>query len=129
MDVPPTRILVVDDDPDFRSVLCRALSHVGYDVLDAPNGRTALQLLGTRGVDLVITDVLMPEMEGVEFIDQLRRRYPTLPVVAVSGGGRLLRSDCLKIARLIGARATLAKPFDFAELSGVLTEILTPSAG
>ena len=129
MDVPPTRILVVDDDCDFRSMLCRALKRLGYDVLDALNGRVALQLLEARGVDLVITDVLMPDMEGVEFIDHLRRRYPTLPVVAISGGGRLLRSDCLNIARLIGARATLAKPFEIEELSGLLTEILTPSAG
>lgn len=122
-DIKP-RILVVDDDDALRSIISRALSRQGYDVVEAPDGRRGMAQVDADGADLVITDILMPVMEGIEFIDHLRREHPTVPVVAMSGGGMLLRSDCLRMARLMGARGTLNKPFDIGQLLEVVAKAM-----
>ena len=118
------RILIVDDDDALRSIIARALSRQGYDVVEASDGRKGLAYVDADGADLVITDILMPVMEGIEFIDHLRREHPTVPVIAMSGGGMLLRSDCLRMARLMGARGTLQKPFDVGQLVTMVTNVL-----
>jgi len=98
---------VVDDDSGVRSVLRAMLELAGYEVIVAENGRQALSLLDIAKVDLIITDLVMPEQEGIETIKILRRDYPDLPVVAMSGA---FGGDYLKIAELLGAHFTLAKP-------------------
>lgn len=124
-DIKP-RILVVDDDEALLAVISRALRRQGYDVMEAPDGRRGMALVSAEGADLVITDILMPVMEGIEFIDQLRREHPHVPVIAMSGGGMLLRSDCLRMARLMGARGTLNKPFDIGQLLDVVAKATVP---
>lgn len=124
-DIKP-RILAVDDDEALLAVISRALRRQGYDVMEAPDGRRGMALVSAEGADLVITDILMPVMEGIEFIDQLRREHPHVPVIAMSGGGMLLRSDCLRMARLMGARGTLNKPFDIGQLLDVVAKATVP---
>jgi CheY-like chemotaxis protein len=102
-------ILVVDDDATIRGLIRRVLSMRGFHVLDVADGRVALDLARTEDIDLVITDLVMPEIEGLETIRLLKRERPSLEILAVSGayGGAFLHA-----AALLGARSTLAKPFD-----------------
>ena len=83
------RILLVDDDEAVRSVLRRSLVKAGYEVHEAGEGGAALKLLASAPADLIITDLVMPEMEGIEFIMALRKTHPKLPVIAMSGGGKV----------------------------------------
>jgi CheY-like chemotaxis protein len=107
-----TRILVVDDDDQVRSLFDVMLRRAGYEVICAPDGRVALQELSRCAVDLIITDIFMPEKEGLETIMEIRRAWPDLKVIAVSGGGRHGNMDYLEIARKLGASATLSKPIE-----------------
>ena len=109
-------ILVVDDEPAIREMLERMLVSAGFDVNTATNGQDASLSIGDRIVDLVLTDIMMPERTGIDLIVELRRRRPGLPVIAMSGGGRISREDCLRTAHRVGAVAILAKPFTQAQL-------------
>ena len=119
-----SRILVVDDDESFRRLVCQVLLRGDHEVLAAPDGRAALSLFRKQPVDLVITDLIMPEKEGIETIMELRRLQPDLKIIAMSGGGRLGITDCLKMARHIGAARTLAKPFALQEILEAVTSLL-----
>ena len=120
-------ILLVDDDEAVRSVLRRGLVRAGYEVREAGDGRAALKLLASAPADLVITDLVMPEMEGIEFILALRKTHPKLPVIAMSGGGRAVGPDnYLKIARACGAMKILAKPFETEQLLTAMQELIGP---
>ncbi len=121
---PPACVLVVDDDQAFRSVLRRALERTGYRTLLAGDGRAAWGQLQTHQVDLVLTDLIMPDVEGVELILRIRREYPHLPVIAMSGGGRVEPACYLTGARYCGAHATFAKPFSIAELLETVRALL-----
>jgi CheY-like chemotaxis protein len=101
-------ILVVDDDETFRRLLCQTLLRAGHEVLAADDGRGALRLYRQQPADLVITDLIMPEQEGLETILELRRLQPDLKIIAISGGGRMVPGDYLPIARHLGAARTLA---------------------
>ncbi|MCU0229463.1 MAG: response regulator, partial [Bryobacterales bacterium] len=81
----PSRILIVDDDPDVRLVLRRMLEPDGYEVGEAGHGREALEVIGHRPFDLLITDLIMPEQEGIETIQTFHRRYPEVKIIAISG--------------------------------------------
>jgi DNA-binding response OmpR family regulator len=107
------RILFVDDDPDLALFAVRVLREAGFEALVAGNGRVALQTVETEHPDLVITDLVMPECEGLETIMTLHKSHPALPVIAISGafGGQFLNT-----AVALGAHATLAKPFSGEEL-------------
>ncbi len=109
-------ILVVDDEPAIRELMERILTDAGYEVDTAEDGRTASLSIGDRTVDLVLTDLLMPVRSGNDLIVELRKRRPDLPIVAMSGGGRLPREDCLRTARRLGAHAILDKPFTRTQL-------------
>ena len=125
-------ILLVDDDEAVRSVLRRGLVRAGYEVREAGEGGAALKLLASAPADLVINDLVMPGMEGIEFIMALRKTNPKLPVIAMSGGGRIGGPDnYLKIACACGAARILTKPFDLAQLVGLVQELIgpPPSAG
>ncbi len=105
------RILIIDDEDELRSMLRRMLEQAGHQVTEAVNGAEGIKLYEQDRPDLIITDIIMPEKEGVETIIALRRADPDLPIIAISGGGRLETTDFLTMARKLGARRTLSKPF------------------
>ncbi|GIU80128.1 MAG: transcriptional regulator [Bryobacteraceae bacterium] len=115
------RILVVDDDPGVRDVIRSMLEASGYSVLLAENGKEAMRLLKTERADLILTDLVMPEQEGIETIKALRREYPSLKVIAMSGA---FGGDYLRIAAYLGAHATLAKPIQMEALLKLVEETL-----
>lgn len=117
----PKSILVVEDDPTVRSLIRRVLSMRGFVVHDVADGRAALDVARNTTFDLVITDLVMPEVEGLETIRLLKRDHPSLEILAVSGayGGAFLHA-----AELLGARDTLAKPFDADTLLAAVERIV-----
>ncbi len=117
-------ILLVDDDDLLAEMLLKSLRHYGYAVIRARNGTEALELYQPQKVDLVLTDLIMPDMEGVELIVALRKLNPGVKAIAMSGGGRNQPEAYLKIAKHVGAVKTLAKPFDLDELQVALKECL-----
>jgi CheY-like chemotaxis protein len=118
------RILLVDDDESFRRMLRLTLMKLGYEVLDAANGVEAVRLHAVLPADLVITDLIMPEREGLETIQELHRHHPNLKIIAMSGGGRINAKDFLVIAKLFGASRTFTKPFATQDLAAAITELL-----
>jgi len=110
------RVLIVDDEEGIRDVAKLQLESFGFAVLAVEAGRRALKVFEEGPFDLVITDMLMPEMDGVELINELRRRRPDQKVLAISGGGRASKESYLKIAQLCGAQEILAKPFNRDQL-------------
>lgn len=118
------RILVVDDEDLVRLTLRQMLEAAGHVVFEAANGRDGVALQAEQPVDLVLTDIIMPDQEGIETIVQLRRKNPRLKIIAISGGGRMKNMDFLKIAANVGADATLAKPFSTRELTEAVNRCL-----
>jgi CheY-like chemotaxis protein len=110
------RLLVVDDDADMRLTLKLALELAGYTVEVAANGREAVELQRKHPADVLITDIFMPDADGFEAIDAFRREFPRTKIVVVSGGAQFSKRDYLPDAELIGAHATLQKPFDVETL-------------
>lgn len=124
------RILLVDDDPLLLQTLAQLLTTLGHEVIRAVDGRQALAWLRREACDLVLTDVLMPELDGLEMIRHVARERPGLPVIAMSGGSaRMPGAEGLQLARRLGARAILPKPFGTAELSEVINSAVTTEAG
>ncbi len=121
-----TRILVVDDDPELLDALGLALRTSGYDVEVAKNGQQAMRH-ATQGspVDLVLTDIVMPEKEGLQLIVELRRARPALKIIAMSGGGTYGNDTYLNYARVLGAHATLPKPFPADTLLRAVADVLS----
>ena len=117
-------ILVVDDDPSVLEVLREMLKLEGHDVTTAENGNEAVAHVEHKNFDLIITDIIMPEKEGLETIADIRKRFKCLPIIAISGGGRIGKTDYLETARFIGANATLAKPFARQELVSTVAELV-----
>ncbi|MFN2644436.1 MAG: response regulator [Burkholderiales bacterium] len=119
------RILVIDDSQDTRELMQLLLEHAGYTVEVAPDGAAGLRAQHARPADLVITDIFMPKQDGIETIAELRRTYPDLKVIAISGGGEVVKNPgYLRTAREIGAHAVLAKPFEIGELLRTVQEVL-----
>ena len=122
-------ILVIDDSATVREVLRASLENAGYQVLLASNGRKGVDLHRAVGSDLVLTDLLMPEQEGLETIRQIKRDWPELPVIAASGGSSFLDTkDLLSAASCFGAVSTLTKPFTADELLTAVHDALEFSA-
>lgn len=122
------KILVIDDDPAVRRATRRVLEAAGHAVAAYENGRGAVRDIAKESPDLLITDIFMPEMEGLETIREARLRQPGLPIIAMSGITFEDR-DYLGIAERFGAVATLKKPFRPAELLGLVNRLLaTPGA-
>ena len=109
-------VLVIDDDPQFRDILQSAFADAGYNVLMAQNGRHGVALYAANAVDLVVTDILMPEQEGIETIIRIRKGDRNARVLAISGGGRTGNMQFLEAATKFGASAVLAKPFRLEQL-------------
>jgi DNA-binding response OmpR family regulator len=116
------RILLIDDDESFRKMLRMTLQRANYEVMEACNGNEAVSLFRSQPADLVITDLIMPDKEGLETIQELRQGRPLLKIIAMSGGGRIDAQDYLKIAERLGASRTLAKPFTQAEFLTAIRE-------
>ena len=106
------RLLVVDDDADMRLTLKLALELAGYAVEVAANGREAVACQRESPCDVLITDIFMPDADGFEAIDAFRKQFPSTRIIVVSGGAQFTKRDYLPDAELIGADATLQKPFD-----------------
>ncbi|GIX49050.1 MAG: transcriptional regulator [Candidatus Tectimicrobiota bacterium] len=119
-----TRILVIDDEDQMRGMLRQALERAGYEVEEARNGREGLWRYRQAPVPLIITDILMPEKEGLEIIRALRREYPDVKIIAISGGGRTGNLNFLDIAAKLGAHRTLQKPFGLRELLQAVRELV-----
>jgi DNA-binding response OmpR family regulator len=118
------RILVIDDDDDVRSVIRRVLQSEGHDVVDAPDGKVGMKLFRESPADLVVTDLFMPEQEGLETIRELRRSFKGTRILVVTGslpGGPF---DFRAHATLLGAGAALSKPFTREELLGAVHDLL-----
>ncbi len=113
------RVLVIEDNPDLRDYLRLALESQDYSVLTAQNGKEALGFLDGQGVDAVVTDLFMPEMDGIETISALRKRFPGIRVIAMSGRPGV---DYLTVARELGVARTLRKPFEIDELLAALKD-------
>jgi len=107
----------------MRQMLRETLERRGHIVDEAADGREALQRLTEHQPDLVITDLVMPEMEGIETIQALRRKCPTIPIIAISGGGRVGPENYLSLAEQIGANRTFAKPFRLDEILTAVREL------
>src|SRR5688572_8539872 len=120
-------ILVVDDEPELRDLIGRVLVDAGHRVTCAENGEQASRLISGERFDVVLTDVIMPEKDGMQVITELRRKHPEVRIVAMSGGGHVSREQYLKIAKGLGAHALLQKPFSNDELMQVVESVLPPA--
>ena len=118
------RILVIDDEKLPRMALNRMLKAGGHEAVEAENGRQGLFTYEESPVDLVVTDILMPEMGGLETIRELRRRHPEVKIIAITGGGSPDGRGALRAAKAFGAHAVLAKPFREQELLKLVEEAL-----
>jgi DNA-binding NtrC family response regulator len=127
-EVNVAHVLVVDDDADVRSLVRRVLTKLGHQVWDVADGAEVLRLLETTRCDLLITDVYMAEVDGMELLVRIQLRGLRMPVVVMSGGGLLSREDVLKVADAWGAVATLEKPFSVEQLRATVEPLLKPPA-
>lgn len=118
------RILIIDDEPEVLRVLKRILEKEGHSVAEAPDGEAALQQFEGHPADLVITDIFMPGMDGIEFLMHVRTAFPQARVVAMSGGGILPRDQILGDATHLGAHVVLQKPFTREEVLQAVEQAL-----
>jgi CheY-like chemotaxis protein len=128
------KIIVIDDEEDVRDVLKQVLQRAGYDVSVASGGKEGIELLQKEGADLVITDVIMPGIDGVTTVKKIREKFRNTRILVISGGGnvapRSYEPDAisttafLSSAKNAGADGTLTKPFDRQELIDVIKELL-----
>lgn len=118
------RILIIDDEDQPRRMLQQVLMRAGYEVVEARDGNEGLQCFREAPTDVIITDILMPEKEGLETIIDLRRAFPTVKIIAISGGGRTGNLNFLDIAKRLGAQRTLQKPFDLQDMLGAVSDLL-----
>ncbi len=119
------RVLVVDDAPNSRRATATMLRRSGHEVHEAEGGEAALVWLRCEPCDLVVTDILMPNGDGIELIRGLAATRPHVPVIAVSGGGRLNAGPYLSMAGNLGASAVLRKPFEPEELLRRVADVLS----
>ena len=122
------KILVIDDDERIRMFLRTTLERADYTVVEAREGTEGLDRCRQMSIDVVITDLLMPGKEGLETVSQLRREWPSMKVIAISGGGSTGVFAYLDVAQKLGADRTLSKPFNRETLLSVVRDVLEPSA-
>jgi CheY-like chemotaxis protein len=117
-------ILIIDDDETIQSVFQRVLAGKGYDVSLASDGRKGLRLLEEQAVDLVVTDIMMPETDGLEVVMAIRGKGGNIPVIAMSGGMHAMPMDFLPMAKKFGASKVLYKPIELEDLLAAIEELL-----
>ena len=119
------RIIVIDDEADLRALLRIMLESQDHEVDEAENGALALKALGKHQYDLIITDIIMPEEDGIAVASQASKLQPNAKVLAISGGGKYLDANqSLNVMELLGVGATLLKPFGRDELIAAVNELL-----
>lgn len=121
-------ILVVDDESELRDVVAQVLQTAGHRVVQAGNGAEATKLFAREHFDIVLTDVIMPEKDGMQVIAELRTKRPGVRIIAMSGGGHVPRDQYLKLASALGAHAALEKPFNNQALLAAVQKVLGPQA-
>ncbi len=117
-------ILIMDDDPQVCDLLRQVLDNEGYAVKTAENGQKGLDLFRAHPVDLIILDILMPEKEGLETILELRREFPGIRIIAISGGSERAKLNLLDLANRLGAQYTMKKPFKLEAFMKTVREAL-----
>jgi len=121
------RILIIDDEASIRELFLNMLTQEGYDVVEASDGNAGMKLFRDNPSDVVITDLIMPDKEGIETIMELRRDFPDVKIIAISGGGVVHAEEYLRMARGVGADRVFKKPFDVPEMLDAVSELLEQS--
>jgi CheY-like chemotaxis protein len=132
-----TRILIIDDEEDVRFVLREVLQRAGYEAVTAADAGEGSNAIADGGIDLVITDVIMPGVDGVTAVKSIREDHPDMPIIVISGGGNaaplgyqpgaIATSAYLQSARKAGADRTLTKPFDRQDILDAVSDLLKPN--
>lgn len=119
------KILVIDDDEIMNEMIVQLLSKAGYEAEGACDGSQGLKLMESKQFDLIITDIVMPQKEGIETILAIRSKNKSLPIIAISGGGKIRPDQYLHMAQQIGADYTFQKPFEKEPFLGAVRECLS----
>ena len=117
-------ILIIDDERDMRDLMRDMLERAGYGVFEAGDGLEGIEVFRRETVSLIITDIFMPEKEGLETIIELKRVKPDLKIIVISGAGTYKGFDYLPIARNLGAHRAFSKPFSPSEIVAAIQELL-----
>ncbi len=118
------KILMIDDEKSVREGMQKMLEIKGFSVNIAADGIEAIEIIEKEEPDLVITDIIMPEKDGIEVILEIKKNHKGIKIIAISGGGRINAQDHLEIASQFGVNSTLTKPFSFDELYFEICKIL-----
>ena len=118
------KILIIDDEPYILLMLKKMLERAGYEVDLASNGREAMEIFEKNSADLVITDIIMPDKEGLELILEMKKQTPDLKIIAMSGGGRISPESYLECARHFGAEKVFQKPFKQKDLVHAVRQLM-----
>ncbi len=118
------RILVVDDDESIRMMLRLILEGEGYEVTEADDGDKAIKAYRQEQCDLIITDIVMPEKEGLQMIMELKKDFPDVKIIVMSGGGRVAPTSYLNLAQKLGANRAFSKPFERKKLVDAVKELI-----
>jgi CheY-like chemotaxis protein len=120
----PLSIAIADDMPEIQLLAREWLTSAGHHVMCVENGRELTRLAQERHLDLVVTDVMMPESDGFEVLADIKRYQPQIRVIVISGGGTVMdTNDCLRVAMRLGADAVLAKPFNRAQFMAMIEQV------
>lgn len=119
------KILIIDDDASVSRTLSLVLGRAGYQVSTATSGRKGLELLDNGSFDLVLTDIIMPELDGIEAIRKIRADHPGLRIIAMSGGGQIDKADFLHMAQALGADRAIEKPVRSERLLELVSSVLS----
>ena len=123
------KILIIDDEPHILLMLKKMMEQSGYETDLAANGNEGIERFRKSQADLVITDIIMPEKEGLETIREMRRIKPDLKIIAMSGGGKVSADNYLEIAKIFGAARVIAKPFTKKEMVSAVRELMQDNPG
>jgi DNA-binding NtrC family response regulator len=125
-DIMKKHILIIDDEPAMLNSMKRDLMDLKdkYEIYTSSSSKEVAKLIDENAIDLLITDVYMPGREGIEIISELHKKYPLLKIIAMSGGGKIGKTSCLEIAKIIGASYSLKKPFSRDELILAIKSVL-----
>ncbi len=118
------RVLIIDDDPKILLSVSEILEEEGHEVREAGDGKSALELVADGAPDLIVSDMYMPEMDGIELLIRLQTEHPGTPLVAMSGGGYMAKEELLRNASMLGAVDVLEKPFTIEQLLDVVNRAL-----
>ncbi len=118
------RILIIDDEESIRIMLREMLEQEGFEITDACSGKEAMRIQLKKPADLIITDIIMPDMEGIETIFEFKERFPKVKVIAISGGGIVKPDTYLKMAESFGVTYTFTKPVERKKLLCAVRELL-----